>query len=127
MKARTRQPEQETEGCRPVDIETLDIRTTPRTFALQMCDDSMIGRHILDGDYVICEHGMTPKHGDIVAALIDNQSALRTFLRRGRKPYLRAENPTHPDLIPAAELVIQGVAVSLLRSTGGVTTKCTEG
>jgi repressor LexA len=28
---------------------------------------------------------------------------------------LRAENPKYPDLIPARELVIQGVMVALLR------------
>ena len=111
--------EQHAEGCISVDIETLGIRPTARTFALQVRGDSMIGRHILDGDYVICEHGVTPKNGDVVAALIDNESTLKTFVRRGRKPYLRAENPAYPQLIPAAELVIQGVVVNIIRQMGG--------
>jgi repressor LexA len=106
---------QEAEGCISVDIETLGVRPTARTFALQVNGDSMTGKHILPGDFVICEHGMTPNSGDTVAALIDNESTLKTFLRRGRKPYLRAENPKYPELIPAAELVIQGVVVALIR------------
>jgi len=53
--------------------------------------------------------------GDVVAALIDNESTLKTFVKEGRKTYLRAENPKYPDLVPAAELVIQGVVVSVLR------------
>jgi repressor LexA len=32
------------------------------------------------------------------------------------KPFLRAENEDYPDLIPARELVIQGVLVALLRN-----------
>lgn len=106
---------QEAEGCISVDIDSLGLHPTPRTFALRVRGDSMIGRHILDNDIVILEHGMTPKPGDIVAALIDNESTLKTFLIQKGKPFLRAENPKYPDLIPATELVIQGVLVSLIR------------
>lgn len=110
-----RDREQEVLGCISVDVETLGIRPTARTFALQVKGDSMIGKHIVDGDYVILEHGLTPKHGDVVAALIDNESTLKTFLTVKGKPVLRAENPRYPELIPARELVIQGVMIALIR------------
>ena len=100
-----------------MDIETLGIHPSARTFALQVRGDSMIGRHILDRDVVILEHGITPKTGDVVAALIDNESTLKTFLLQRGKSFLRAENPKYPDLIPAAELMIQGVMVALIRKT----------
>jgi repressor LexA len=75
----------------------------------------MIGKHILDGDLVVLEHGLTPRSGDVVAALIDNESTLKTFVLDRGRPYLRAENPRYPQLIPADELVIQGVMVALIR------------
>ena len=75
----------------------------------------MIGKHILDGDLVVVEHGQTPRNGDVVAALIDGENTLKTFLSKNGKPYLRAENPKYPDLTPANELVIQGVMVALIR------------
>ncbi len=75
----------------------------------------MIGKHILPGDIVVVEHGVTPKPGDVVAALIDGDSTLKTFCLQRGKPCLRAENPRYPDLVPAAELVIQGVMVALIR------------
>ncbi|MBM3882797.1 MAG: repressor LexA [Verrucomicrobia bacterium] len=107
---------QETSGCVSVDIESLGIRPTARTFALRVRGDSMIGRHICDGDYVVFEHGKTPRPGDVVAALIDNESTLKTFVQeRNQAPYLRAENPKYPQLHPVGELVIQGVMVGLLR------------
>jgi len=106
---------QEATGCISVDVESLGIRPTTRTFSLQVRGDSMIGKHIMDGDYAIFEHGVTPRSGDVVAALIDNESTLKTFLTERGKPYLRAENPKYPKLIPATELVIQGVMVALLR------------
>ena len=108
---------QEVEGCVSVDVQTLGIKPTARTFALRVKGDSMIGRHIIDGDIVILEHGLTPRTGDVVAALIDNESTLKTFVLDRGRPYLRAENPKYPKLIPAAELVVQGVMVGLVRKT----------
>ena len=106
---------QEAKGCVSIDIESLGIRPTSRTFALEVRGDSMIGKHIIDGDYVILEHGLSPRGGDVVAALIDNESTLKTLVLEQGKPYLRAENPRYPKLIPAQELVIQGVMVALIR------------
>lgn len=111
--ARDRQ--QEPEGCLSIDIESLGLKPTPRTFALQVRGDSMIGKHILDGDLVVLEHGLTPRSGDVVAALIDNESTLKTFVLQNGRPCLKAENPRYPQLIPAGELVIQGVMVALVR------------
>jgi repressor LexA len=113
--AREREPGGEVEGCLSVDIESLGIRPTARTFALQVRGDSMIGRHIMEGDYVVLEHGKTPRPGDVVAALIDNESTLKTYVVQRGRPHLRAENPRYPNLIPASELVIQGVMVALVR------------
>ena len=106
---------QEARGCVSIDVETLGVKTSPRTFALEVRGDSMIGKCIMDGDLVVLEHGMTPRSGDVVAALIDNESTLKTFSINRGKPFLRAENPRFPDLIPAQELVIQGVMVALIR------------
>jgi repressor LexA len=75
----------------------------------------MIGRHILDGDFVVMEHGPEPRSGQIVAALIDGASTLKTFVMTGGKPYLKAENAKYPDLMPAQELMIQGVFKALIR------------
>ena len=106
---------QEAQGCVSIDIETLGIKPTPRTFALEVSGDSMIGKCILEGDLVVLEHGMSPRNGDVVAALIDNESTLKTFVVERGKPYLKAENPKYPKLTPAQELVIQGVMVALIR------------
>jgi len=107
--------EQDAEGCVTVDVESIGYKPTRNAFALRVAGDSMIGRHILDGDFVILEHGPEPRHGQIVAALIDGASTLKTFLVKNGRPYLKAENPKYPDLIPAQELMIQGVFKALIR------------
>ena len=108
--------EQQAEGRLGLDMEGLGLKPTPRTFALRVRGDSMTGRHIVDGDIVVLEHGVTPRHGDVVAALIDGESTLKTFVLHRGKPCLKAENPKYPDLVPVQELVIQGVMKALVRS-----------
>ncbi len=69
---------------------------------------------IHDNDTVILER-KDPQDKSIAAALIDGETTLKTYLVRRGRPFLRAENPDYPDLIPARELVIQGVMIALLR------------
>jgi repressor LexA len=106
--------EQQTEGCISVDINTLGIPRHAKTFALKVRGDSMTGAHILDGDFVILEV-REPRPRDIVAALIDGETTLKRYLTKNGQPFLKAENPDYPDLIPARELVIQGVMITLIR------------
>ena len=107
--------EQDAEGCVSVDINSVGYKPTRNAFALRVSGESMIGRHILDGDFVILEHGPDPRNGEVVAALIDGACTLKTYVVKAGKPFLRAENPKFPDLIPAQELVIQGVFRALIR------------
>lgn len=98
-----------------VDPASYGIRDRTKAFALRVSGDSMIGRQIFDGDIVVLERDTTPKDGDVVAALIDNESTLKTFIRKSEKVWLRAENPDYPDLIPAMEMQIQGVGRAVIR------------
>src|SRR5215831_1041157 len=99
---------QEEEGCVLIDVDTLGIKPTARTFGLKVRGESMLGKNIVDGDIAIIEHGVQPRSGDVVAALIDGQVTLKTFVLHRGKSYLRAENPRYPNLIPQEELQIQG-------------------
>lgn len=84
-------------------------------YVLKVRGDSMVDAGILDRDTVFLTP-REPRPRDIVAALIDGESTLKRFLVQRGLPFLRAENPRYPDLLPARELVIQGVMVGLLRA-----------
>jgi repressor LexA len=99
----------------PIDPAAFGIRNRSNAFALRVCGDSMTGRQIFDGDIVIVDQGRPPADGDIVAALIDNESTLKTLVRRNGETWLRAENPLYPSLIPVEGLTIQGVARAVIR------------
>jgi repressor LexA len=73
------------------------------------------GVHIVDGDMVILKTQRCARRRH--CCRVDrrrNDIETLGVVERGR-PYLKAENPRYPDLVPARELKIQGVMVSLLR------------
>lgn len=107
--------EQQQDGCLSLDITSLGVSRNAKTFALRVRGESMIDAHICDGDHVILEQ-REPRKNDVVAALIDGETTLKRYVVKRGKPYLQAENPDFPDLIPAQELIIQGVMVALLRN-----------
>jgi len=70
---------------------------------------------LLPGDVVVCEHGVQPRQGDVVAALVDGASALRVWAVVNGRPMLRTADG-QCDELAADGLVIQGVMVQLVRS-----------
>ena len=105
---------QHAEGCISVDINTLGIPRASKSFALKVRGDSMIEAHICSGDLVILEI-KEPREKDIVAALIDGETTLKRYLVSNGQPFLKAENEEYPDLLPARELLIQGVMIGMIR------------
>lgn len=98
-----------------IDTQTLGLRRTRQAFALRVRGDSMTGAGIFDGDTVILDP-RSPRHNDIVAALIDGETTLKRYIQQGAcPPYLKAENPSYPELYPTEELVVQGVAQAVVR------------
>ena len=97
-----------------VDLAAFGVERGAEVFAVRVRGDSMIDAQIADGDTVLLQKRV-PKNGEIVAALIDGESTLKRYLLDHGEPFLKAENPLYPDLLPAAELVIQGVMIGLLR------------
>ncbi len=106
--------EEHSEGGVAVDLSSIGLPEGARTFALTVRGDSMIGAHIQEGDVVVLEY-REPRDGDVVAALIDGETTLKRFVLDNGRPFLKAENPAYPDLIPAMELIVQGVMVALTR------------
>ena len=76
----------------------------------------MVGAGILDKDVVILEF-KSPYDGAVVAALVDGEMTLKRYFLRSGRPFLKAENPRFRAIVPARELVVQGVMVALVRRT----------
>ena len=106
--------EESRDGVLSMDTRAVGLGRTARAFALKVRGDSMTGAQINDGDLVVLEQ-RSPKNNDIVAALIDGETTQKRLVAENGRTFLKAENPKYPDLIPLAELTIQGVMVALVR------------
>ncbi len=103
------------EATLPLNPLSYGIKNRSNAFLLRVRGDSMEGRHIHDGDLVLLEKTTEVKNQDVVAALIDNESTLKTFIRGADRCWLQSENPKYPEMHPIHNLQVQGVARSVIR------------
>ena len=98
--------------------ETIDIPKDmmgKNVFALKVRGDSMIEDGIFDGDYIIIEQTDNPRNGEIVVALVDNDSAtLKRFYREKDHIRLQPANSNY-DPIRVKKVVVQGRVKGIIR------------
>jgi DNA polymerase V len=94
-----------------LDLNEHLIRNREATFIFRVKGDSMIGIGIYDGDELIVDRSIDPKHGNIVLAVLNNEFTVKRLHRRGGVIKLIAENPIYPPIVVSEgeELVIWGV------------------
>ena len=84
-------------------------------FALKVRGESMINAAILDGDVVVIEQTPYAENGDIVCALVDNESAtIKTFYKEDGHYRLQPENDIMDPII-VDEVSILGKVVGVVR------------
>ena len=86
-------------------------------YALKVQGDSMVDAGLHHGDWVLMTSQREPRDGGIVAALVDHETTLKTYLHDATgSPFLRSENRAYPpQIIPRDEMQVQGVMVGKLR------------
>lgn len=88
-------------------------------YVLKISGESMIGKGIMCGDYVVVESTRQARHGDMIVALVDGYDAtLKTMLinKEGTITLMPANEAFEPVTIEAKRLSIQGVVVGQLRT-----------
>ena len=94
-----------------LDLNEHLIRNKDATFIFRVNGDSMIGIGIYDGDELLVDRSIEPKHGNIVLAVLNNEFTVKRLHRRGSVVKLLAENPAYPPIVvqEGEELLIWGV------------------
>lgn len=89
----------------------------PTTFLARVRGLSMIGKGIDDGDLLVINKAIEPRHGHIVVAVIDNELTCKTLYKLGSVVKLEAANPDFPDIVPkeGQTLTIWGVVTSVIK------------
>lgn len=77
---------------------TMDRRFVPAEdcFYLRVMGESMVGRGLLDGDYVMIQPNVPLADGEIVAARIGSEATVKTLEHRNGRISLRPANPDEP-------------------------------
>ena len=98
--------------------EFADVQDVDEYFYLVVCGDSMKNCGIIDGSYVLFHKQQYAEHGDIVACLVDGDSAtVKRFYKRNHRLALIPENeeykpiPLSPEDFETGRARILGVAV----------------
>jgi len=83
-------------------------------FRLRVRGDSMINAAITDGDVVVVRQQSQAENGEIVAAMIDGETTVKTLQREDGQVWLLPHNPAY-EPIPGKDATILGKVVTVLR------------
>ena len=83
-------------------------------FLLEVSGDSMIDAAICNGDYVVIRQEQTASNGEIVAALIDGEATVKTFMKKEGHVWLLPHNEAY-EPIDGTHAQILGKVTAVLR------------
>ena len=100
-----------------LDLNTYLVRNKPATFMFSVKGDSMIGASIEDGDKVVVDRALNPKHNDIVVAVLNGEYTIKRLFKHMGRVELRPENPAYQPIKfnDGSELQVWGVVVGVVR------------
>ncbi len=98
---------------------TVDRRFLPSndTFMLRAKGESMVGRGINDGDYLLINPSAKPAEHDIVAVRIGNDATIKTFTRKNGNIVLQPANISEHDIVlePNDNFKVLGIVCGVFR------------
>ncbi|SCX53304.1 DNA polymerase V [Variovorax sp. EL159] len=100
-----------------IDLNTVLVTHPQATFFLRVAGDSMRELGIEDGDLLVVNRAIKPRHGQIVVAVVDGDFAVKQLHLRAGRLKLKAGNPTYPDITPSDGQVVEvwGVVTSCIK------------
>jgi len=98
---------------------TIDRRFVPSedVFFMKIKGDSMVGRGVLDGDFVMVSPSARAKDGDMVAARLGEEATVKTLTHRGSTTVLEPANPAEHaiEVGPRSDYAVLGVVCGVFR------------
>ena len=86
-----------------IDLNDHLIRNADATYVHRVKGDSMIDIGIYEGDSLLIDRSIEPKHGDIVLAVLNNEFTLKRLYRKGGVIKLVPENQRYSTIVVKAE------------------------
>ena len=87
-------------GAQRIDLTALLVTHAQATYFLKASGQSMVDAGIFDGDIMIVDRAIKPRHGHIVVAVVDGDFTVKRLYQRAGRVKLRAANVTFPEIVP---------------------------
>lgn len=103
-------------SCESLDLNDHLIAHKEATFFLRATGHSMQGAGIHDGDLLVVDRSLTPRHRAVVIAVVDGEFTVKRLYKRAGRIRLLAENPDYPSIefAEGQELEVWGVVTSVI-------------
>lgn len=105
-------------GATRIDVLEKLILHPAATYVMRASGDSMVEYGIFDGDILLVDRAIRPRHGHIVVANLDNEFVVKFLWKRNGTLKLKAGNPTYADIVPkeGQTLLVWGVVLTSIKS-----------
>jgi SOS regulatory protein LexA len=99
------------------NISLEDLFRGSQLYMLQVTGDSMLGDHILRGDYVIVDGDAECRDGEIIAVRIDGEVTIKRLWHQDDTIHLESSNPRYQPIIVDRdnELLLEGKVIGVVR------------
>jgi len=82
-----------------IDLNKHLIYNGDATHVFRVAGDSMTGIGIYEGDRLLIDRSIEPKHNSIVLAVLNSEFTVKRLYKRGGVVKLVAENPIYPTIV----------------------------
>ena len=105
-------------GVTRLDLNDVFIKNQQATFLMRVAGGSMHDAGIDDGDIVLVDRAITPAHGHVVIAVVEQEFLCRRLARQGVGVSLSATDPAVADIQPreGQEFQLWGVVTTVMKS-----------
>ena len=83
-----------------IDLTEVLITHPQATFLLRVSGESMREAGIFDGDMLVVDKAIKPRHGHIVVAVVDGEFTVKYLYQRAGRIKLKPANATFPEITP---------------------------
>ena len=99
-----------------LDLNQFLIKHPSATYLLRAIGDAMGASGINEGNILIVDRSINPRHGKIVISVIEGDLTVRRLYKKKGQLKLEADNPSYPDIIISdkEDLVIWGVVTNCI-------------
>ncbi|HEX7330356.1 MAG TPA: S24 family peptidase [Pyrinomonadaceae bacterium] len=101
-------------GQEGFDVESYLIEHRKASFYIQVNGDSMTGQGVNDGDILVVDKSIQPRHGSIVVAQVDGGFTIKTYDCAGGRLRLVPANPAYSALESSEDCSLCGVATFVI-------------